>query len=135
MNRVVHFEIHADDIERATKFYTTVFGWEIKKWEGMEYWMIMTAPMDSKELGINGGMVLRKSGPDCPPLIPNQAVNAHVCTVQVEDIDKTIATILENGGTLALEKFDIGGMALQAYYKDTEGNIFGIHQRTGAVTQ
>ena len=28
VNRVVHFEIHADDIERAKKFYGDVFGWD-----------------------------------------------------------------------------------------------------------
>ena len=28
MPRVVHFEIHADDPERAINFYKSVFGWE-----------------------------------------------------------------------------------------------------------
>ena len=30
MNRVMHFEIGADDPTRAADFYTNVFGWEIK---------------------------------------------------------------------------------------------------------
>jgi len=30
-NRIAHFEIHADDPERAAKFYSEVFGWEVKK--------------------------------------------------------------------------------------------------------
>lgn len=32
MNRVVHFEIQADDLDRAQKFYEDVFGWTFKKW-------------------------------------------------------------------------------------------------------
>ncbi len=126
MNRVVHFEIQADDVERARTFYKAVFGWEIEKWPGMDYYMVMTAPMDSKEPGINGGMLKRKEG--CPPILPNQAVNAFACTVQVDDIDETITKIMGAGGTLAMEKFMIADMAWQAYYKDTEGNIFGLHQ-------
>ncbi len=29
MDRVVHFEIPADDLERAKKFYGSIFGWEL----------------------------------------------------------------------------------------------------------
>jgi predicted enzyme related to lactoylglutathione lyase len=126
MNRPVHFEIHASDPERAKKFYEEVFGWQINKWEGgaFEYWMIMTAPQDSKELGINGGLMRRKGAAPTE----GQAVNAYVTTMQVENIDETIAKINAAGGTLALPKIALVGMAWQAYYKDLEGNIFGIHQ-------
>src|SRR5262245_17526251 len=31
---VVHFEIPADQPERAAKFYRELFGWEISRWEG-----------------------------------------------------------------------------------------------------
>ena len=125
MNRVVHFEIQADDAERAIQFYKTVFGWEFSKWmEEPPYWGVMTAPKDSKEPGINGGLLPRKGGSP----VENQCVNSYVCTVQVEDIDEIIKKIVAAGGTLALPKFAIPGMAWQAYYKDTEGNIFGVHQ-------
>lgn len=54
MPRVVHFEVHADDPERAANFYSGVFGWELAKWEGpQDYWLITTGPDD--EPGINGG--------------------------------------------------------------------------------
>ncbi|VVB85161.1 Uncharacterised protein [uncultured archaeon] len=29
MEKVVHFEIPADDLERAQKFYRNVFGWKM----------------------------------------------------------------------------------------------------------
>ena len=58
MPRVVHFEIHADDPERAVNFYQDVFGWQIVKWEGpQDYWLITTGPDD--EPGINGGLMKR----------------------------------------------------------------------------
>ncbi len=62
MNRVIHFEIHAEKPERAAKFYTDIFGWEIKEFSGgeMKYWLVSTAPKDSKDAGINGGMLIRK---------------------------------------------------------------------------
>ncbi len=125
MNRVVHFEIQVDDINRAVKFYTAVFGWEFPKWTD-GYWGIMTAPKDSKELGINGGLLLRKK--DCPQLVPGSVPNAFVCTVQVDSYDQTHEKVLAAGGKVAMPKFAIPTMAWQGYYIDTEGNIFGIHQ-------
>jgi predicted enzyme related to lactoylglutathione lyase len=60
--------------------------------------------------------------------VEGQAVNGFACTVQVENIDETIAKIEHAGGKVALGKMAIPGMAWQAYYKDTEGNIFGVHE-------
>ncbi len=131
-NRPTHFEIHADEPERAAKFYTEVFGWDIQEWkmpggmpEGLapRYWMVMTAPKDSTEPGINGGLLKRMGGTD------GTCVHAFVCTMQVENIDDIIGKIEKAGGTVAMAKFAFPGMAWQAYYKDTEGNIFGIHQQ------
>jgi predicted enzyme related to lactoylglutathione lyase len=56
MPRVVQFEVHADNPERAVKFYREIFGWELVKWEGpQDCWLITTGPND--ESGINGGLM------------------------------------------------------------------------------
>lgn len=123
-NRVVHFEIQVDDIERARKFYTEIFGWKIEQWPGMDYFMVMTAEQGSTEAGISGGMLKRP----CPAPAPEQGTNAFVCTVVVDDIDASSEKIKAAGGIVAMEKFMIGDMAWQAYFIDTEGNTFGIHQ-------
>lgn len=127
MNRVVHFEIQADDVERAKKFYADVFGWTYMDWpmpNGVTYVGILTAPQDSKEPGINGGLLKRP----CPPPKPEQGTNAFTCTVQVENYDEIEKKILAAGGIVAMPKFGIAGMAWQGYYLDLEGNTFGIHQ-------
>ncbi len=127
MNRIVHFEIQADEPERAAKFYADVFGWKIEKWPGdlgMDYWMVMTAEQDSKEPGINGGLLKRPAaqpGHEC-------GVNAFVCTVQVDDFDAIAAKIEAAGGKVAMPKFDLAGMAWQGYFIDLDGNTFGVHQ-------
>lgn len=123
MNRVTHFEIQADNIERAIKFYGDVFGWQFPKY--MEaYWGIMTAPKDSKDPGINGGLLKR---PCAAPEI-GQGTNAFVCTVEVENFDDIATKVEAAGGKVAMPKFAIAGMAWQGYFLDTEGNIFGVHQ-------
>ena len=126
MSRVVHFEIQADDLERAKSFYAAVFGWEYQDWSsavgGTPYWGVATGPDD--EPGINGGILQR---PVAAPG-PHQGTNAYVCTMQVEDYDETEKRILDAGGQVAMEKFAMAGMAWQGYYLDTEGNTFGIHQ-------
>lgn len=124
MNRIVHFEIHAEDPKRAIKFYQDVFGWKLDQWGDQQYWMVMTAEKDSTEPGINGGLLIRRG--EAPA--EGQAVNAYVCTMQVDNIDEMIAKVEAHGGKVAVPKFAFPGMAWQAYYKDTEGNIFGLHQ-------
>ncbi|MDX5319410.1 MAG: VOC family protein [Actinomycetes bacterium] len=125
MPRPVHFEIQADDVERAKAFYAAVFGWSFEDYgafTGSPYWGVMTGPDD--EPGINGGLLAR---PVAAPS-PEQGTNAAVLTMGVADYDATEAAILANGGRVALPKTALTGMAWQGYYLDTEGNTFGIHQ-------
>jgi predicted enzyme related to lactoylglutathione lyase len=126
MNRITHFEIQAETPERAIAFYTKVFGWTCQKWEGgqYEYWMILSADKDSKEPGINGGLLPRPT--KTPP--KECGVNAFVCTIVVDDFDATATKILAEGGRVAMPKFALIGMAWQGYFLDTEGNTFGVHQ-------
>lgn len=125
MNRVVHFEIQADDIERAIKFYKAVFDWDFPKWmDKPPYWGVMTAPQDSKDPGINGGLVPRPA--KTPP--GESGKNAYVCTIEVENFDETDKKITAAGGKVTMAKYAMPGMAWQGYYVDTEGNTFGIHQ-------
>lgn len=119
MPRVVHFEIHADNTERARTFYTALFGWEFTLWGGpMEYHLIKTGPDDQR--GINGGMIRRHG------TIDGSAVIAYVCTVDVANVDDSLKKITDLGGSIALPKMPIPGIGWLAYGKDTEGNIFGI---------
>jgi predicted enzyme related to lactoylglutathione lyase len=125
MARVVHFEIQADDVERAKAFYGAVFGWTYQDWSqvsGVPYWGVITGADDQP--GINGGLLQRPA----PAPAAEQGTNAFVCTVQVDDYDETERQILEAGGTVALPKSALPGMAWQGYYLDPEGNTFGIHQ-------
>ncbi|WP_066392346.1 VOC family protein [Cytobacillus eiseniae] len=125
MGRLIHFEIHVDDMERAKKFYGDVFGWTFQDWSdyaGMPYFGVVTG--DDKELGINGALMKRQSAP--PEL--GQALNGYACTIGVEDYDAIDAKIMELGGKVAHPKHALPGMAWQGYYLDPEGNIFGIHQ-------
>ncbi|MBI5221317.1 MAG: VOC family protein [Candidatus Magasanikbacteria bacterium] len=124
-NRVAHFEIHSSQPEKTAEFYTAVFGWEIKKWEGgqFEYWMVMTGGKDEAG-GINGGLTRRKGNPP----EDGAGVSGYVCTVVVDNYDAYAQKILSAGGTIALPKMAIAGMAWQGYFKDNDGNIFGLHQ-------
>ncbi len=123
MPRVIHFELHADEPDRAVGFYTALFGWTFTKWAGpMDYWIIKTG--DDAQKGINGGMVRRMG----PPPTDGQPVNAYVCTVDVPDIDGYFAKALQLGGTAALPKMPIPGIGWLAYVKDTEGTILGLMQ-------
>ncbi len=122
-NRPTHFEIHAADPQRAMKFYTDLFGWKFEKWGEQDYWMINTGP-DSAP-GINGGLLPR---PSANPEATSQApLISYVCTMDVEDLDAKIAKANELGAFEAVPKMDMGPGAV-AYFKDCEGNLFGMFQ-------
>lgn len=123
MPRVVHFEIHADDPDRAVGFYASLLGWQLTKWDGpVEYWLATTGP--DTERGINGGLVRRRG--DRPT--EGQAVNSFVCTVEVPNLDECLAQAATLGAELALAKMPVPGVGWLAYIKDTEGNLLGLMQ-------
>lgn len=125
MSRPVHFEIQADDVERAKAFYGAVFGWvfeDYSQFVGAPYFGVITGPDDQP--GINGGLLQRP----CAAPAPEQGTNAFVCTMAVDDYDTVHDRIVEAGGIVALPKYALTGMAWQGYYLDLEGNTFGIHQ-------
>ncbi len=121
MPRVVHFEIYADNPERAIRFYETVFGWQVHKWEGpMDYWLICTG---KDEEGINGAIMQRDK-----PLTGSGDIIAYVCTIGVDSVDKFAEKIQAAGGKIIVSKSPIPGIGWFAECMDTEGNIFGIMQ-------
>lgn len=121
-NRVIHFEIQADDPERAKRFYEGAFGWKLeqvmsKDKGGMDYWGVITGPDDVP--GISGGMYRRPE---------EDKLYTYDCTIQVDDIDKAIELVRANGGIIRKEKMEIPGVGIFAGAQDTEGNIFGMMQ-------
>ena len=126
MPRVIHFEIHASEPERAIRFYEDVFGWEFTEFEGPEdYWVIRTGP--SEEPGIDGGLIRRRGEMDAISVI------AFVCTVDVESVDEAAKAVAAHGGKLIGPKLPIAGTGWLIYCKDTEGNIFGIIEKDTEV--
>ena len=128
MNRVVHFEVHAKDLDKMQKFYETVFGWEIKDLgPQMGGYRMVTTGKDQAGVawpGINGGMTPRMG----PPPAGGEPVNAFVCTISVENLDSSIEKVKSSGGSMALDKVQVPGVGWLAYVKDPEGNIFGMLQ-------
>lgn len=115
MPRVIHFEIHADDPERGVKFYQTVFGWKINKWNGPEdYWLITTGEKD--EPGIDGALMRRSPGATT------------VNTVAVPSVDEFAQKVVASGGKVVMPKDTVPGVGYLVYCADTEGNVFGMIQ-------
>jgi predicted enzyme related to lactoylglutathione lyase len=126
MPRVVHFEIHAENPERAVQFYQGLLGWNFKKWDGpQDYWLISTGP--PQQPGIDGGLIRRRGA------IDGEAVIAYVCTVDVPSVDEYSKRATEAGGQVVVPKMPIPGVGWLVYCKDTEGNIFGMMQMDRTV--
>jgi predicted enzyme related to lactoylglutathione lyase len=123
MPRPIHFEIQADQPERAIKFYQDLLGWEFTRYPGpMDYWVIKTGSEGTP--GIDGGL-LKRNG---PPPAEGAAVNAYVCTVDIASVDQLAGRIAGAGGRVVVPKMAVPSVGWLAYAKDTEGNIFGFLQ-------
>ncbi len=121
MPRVVHFEINADQPERAAKFYKDVFGWKIQNWGGpIDYWLASTG--EQGEPGIDGA-IARRMDPAA----------STVNTISVPSLDDFMAEVTEKGGKVITPRMTIPGVGYMAYCKDTEGNTFGIMQEDSSA--
>jgi uncharacterized protein len=116
MPRVVHFEIPADEPERAVEFYSKVFDWKTQKWQGAEdYWVLTTG--NGNQAGIDGGLMKRTAQ------YPNP-----VNSIAVPSVDDYISKVKSAGGQVMTPKITIPGVGYMAYFQDTEGNTFGLFQ-------
>ena len=127
MRKVVHFEIPADDLDRAKNFYGSIFGWELQTvpMDGGEYTSLKTTAVDEQtqmptEPGaINGGMFLR-----------DERLTSPVITIDVDGIDDALKKIEADGGSTVTPRTAIPGMGAFAYFKDPEGNVLGLWEVT-----
>ena len=120
--KVVHFEIPFDDGDRARRFYSEVFGWQMMHVPDMEYTIVMTGPTDQEsgptEPGfINGGMFERTA--DFPSKSPNLVID-------VPDVDEALKKAEAAGGTIVNQRQAVGDMGFTGYFTDTEGNFIGL---------
>ena len=120
--RVVHFELPADDVERARGFYRDAFGWRMDTMPGTDYTMVGTTPtldngMPAEPGAVNGGMLARQ-GP----------ITAPVITIEVDDIDAALARVEQLGCKTALGRQTVGEMGFTGYFVDPEGNLIGLWQ-------
>jgi len=118
--KVVHFEIPFDDQNRASAFYEKAFGWQLASMPGKGYTLVTTGPSDEvtgpTEPGYIGGGMLQRQSPITSPLI----------VIDVDDIEATLATIGELGGSIVRGKEPVGEIGFAAYFTDSEGNLAGL---------
>lgn len=116
MPRIAHFEIPADDLDRAVEFYSSAFDWDLKKYEGVEdYWLVTTG--ESSEPGIDGAIYRR-----------NEDLPVTTNTVVVPSVDDYIERVQRAGGRVTSPKQELPGVGVFAYCADPDGNIFGLYE-------
>ncbi|MHC4844367.1 MAG: VOC family protein [Planctomycetota bacterium] len=122
MSRVIHFDLSADNPERAAEFYRVAFNWKVTKWEGSEdYWLIQTGT--EKEPGITGGVAGRIKPEDTTAII-----------FDVETVEEAEKKVVEAGGKIREGKKSIPGVGYLVMCRDTEGNTFGIMELNESAT-
>jgi len=113
---VTHFEIYAEDLPKLAGFYKELFGWQIDKTPGIDYFQIQTGSAEST--GIRGGMLHR----------PIPGPRSWVHYVSVESLDDSVERVQRLGGRLVRAKAAVPRVAWYAVVEDPEGNIFAMWQ-------
>lgn len=117
-NAVCWFEIYVDDMDRAKRFYESVFQVKLDKLPSpsMELWAF---PADMERYG-SGGALAKMDG---------AAAGGHGTLVyfSCEDCATQAQRIGPAGGLIVREKMSIGQFGFIALARDTEGNMIGLH--------
>lgn len=119
-NKMTHFAIHIDDIERAKTFYDEVFEWGFQSYGQHDFLQIKADKTEGGEL--IGALQSRKYSPVSEKIIGLE------CTVGVENVDDIIEKVKSNGGQMLMPKTTIPFVGWIAKFLDTEGNIICVMQ-------
>lgn len=114
MANQVSFEVGADDPARALAFYGQVFGWRGEQAECPDAWLVDTSTEAGP--GATRGLI-RRGGPA-----------TFVKTLEVGSLEAMAAMVAAHGGQLVVPKMPIPGVGWLAYFRDPEGNVFGLTQ-------
>jgi predicted enzyme related to lactoylglutathione lyase len=117
-NPVVYFEIPVIDIDRATKFYSTVFNFKFDT-TIIDNNKMALFPFTEEKSGISGALA---KGEIYKPT--KDGVLIYFNTV---NIDETLRLANVNGGQILYTKTD-NGIGLVAEFEDTEGNRIALYQ-------
>ena len=120
MSQLAHFAINADDLERARKFYTSVFGWKFEAWGPPGFYMI--------EAGDTLRVPLRASLQKRRELVKGTRMTGFECTISVPDIDAAAGAIQANGGKIVMPVCTLAGIGRLLFFQDPEGNLAGAMQ-------
>lgn len=123
-NNVVHFAIHADDVERARRFYEAVFGWRFEAWGPPGFYNVDTGTQDRP--GIHGALHERSE-----PLT-GTGMRGFTCTIAVDDLAEIRDLVLANGGAVQHPEMTIPTVGTHIGFIDSEGNEFAamVYERT-----
>ena len=114
-NKLTHFAIHIDDIERAKFFYGEVFDWGFASYGPQDFLQIKADKTDNGEL--IGALQSRHYSPLKEKLIGLE------CTITVENVDEIIQRVENNGGQILMAKTAIPYVGWITKFLDTEGNL------------
>jgi predicted enzyme related to lactoylglutathione lyase len=106
------------DPEAAVEFYSGLFGWECQD--------VMPAgsPMKYYIARLGGGDVAAIGA--IPERAPDQAMwNTYIWA---DDVDATVAAVVNAGGTVFAEPFDVMEFGRMAVFTDLEGAVFSVWQ-------
>jgi uncharacterized protein len=120
VNPVAWFDIHVANLDRAKKFYETVFNVKLTDLP-MEWGKQSLFPFDHESPNISGALVERSD------MIPNG--NNTVVYFETEDCTTEEKRIEAAGGKIIRPKMSIGDFGFVSIFLDSEGNTIGLHSR------
>jgi uncharacterized protein len=116
-NPVRWFEIYVQDMDRAKKFYESVFQLKLQKLNTeIDLWAF---PSAKDKMGTGGALVKMEGFPS--------GGNSVLVYFACNDCSVEADRVVKFGGRIQKKKMSIGEYGFIALAFDTEGNMFGLH--------
>jgi len=112
-HKIVHIELAAKDRKALSKFYASVFGWEVKDFDEMNYTTFMAGD------GIGGGF---------NPVTKENPAGTVTVYIEADDIPASLKAVERAGGTILVPETEIPNTGKFGMFRDPQGNMVGLYK-------
>ncbi len=109
-HKIVHVEFAAKDRKQLSKFYSNVFGWQIKDFDDMNYTTFMAGEMGG---GFN-------------PITEQNPAGTTVVYIETDDVTASLKDVEKAGGLVLMKETEIPNTGKFGMFRDPQGNMVGL---------
>jgi predicted enzyme related to lactoylglutathione lyase len=110
-HKIVHIELSAKDRKALSKFYSDIFGWDLRHIDEMNYTTFKAGD------GVAGGF---------NPVTDENPAGTVLIYIETDDVTASLDEIQKAGGTIISPEMEIPNTGKFGIFRDPQGNVVGL---------